>query len=93
MENGSSHELGLSIGKRQESLHSERFQGVVRSQSKLLPRLLRRDEQIEDIPSEISGDEWGEVVKYQKVLDNEQKQREKAQLLSKQRQVKQTLDQ
>lgn len=38
-------------------------------------------------------DEWGEVVKYAKVLDNEAKLKEKQDYLMKQRLVKQTLDQ
>lgn len=41
----------------------------------------------------MSVDEWGEVVKYSKVLDTEMRVKEKTDFLHKQRLVKQTLDQ
>jgi hypothetical protein len=37
------------------------------SGQKLIPRL--RSVNVEDLPSNISVDEWGEVVKYSKILD------------------------
>lgn len=37
-------------------------------------------------------DEWGEVQKYSKILDQETKKKEKADYLRKQLQVKQTLE-
>jgi hypothetical protein len=40
-----------------------------RSASKLHNPMRRGD--TEEVPSEISSDEWGEVVRYQKVLDQE----------------------
>lgn len=48
---------------------------------------------VEDLPSQMSVDEWGEVVKYSKVLDTEMRSKEKSDFLNKQRLVKQTLDQ
>jgi len=37
------------------------------SEQKLIPKL--RSVNVEDLPSNISIDEWGEVVKYSKILD------------------------
>lgn len=37
------------------------------SEKKLIPKL--RSVNVEDLPSNISVDEWGEVVKYSKILD------------------------
>ncbi len=45
------------------------------------------------MPSQISQDEWGEVQKYSRILDQEQKLKEKQEFYLKQKQVKQTLDQ
>lgn len=59
----------------------------------MLPKIISsRDVKIEDIPSQISQDEWGEVQKYARILDQEQKFKEKQEYLQKQRQVKLTLD-
>lgn len=59
----------------------------------MLPKIISsRDVKIEDIPSQISQDEWGEVQKYARILDQEQKIKEKQEYLQKQRQVKLTLD-
>jgi len=37
----------------------------------------QRRETVQDAPSEISSDEWGEVVRYSKVLDEEARRKEK----------------
>jgi hypothetical protein len=66
---------------------------VKTSHDQLIKRLPnQRTEQIEDFPSEISVDEWGEVQKYSKILDLETKKKEKEDYLRKQLQVKQTLE-
>jgi len=60
---------------RPETLPSERFQAQMHSvsTSKILPRILarKRDADVDDLPSQMSVDEWGEVQKYSKVLDSE----------------------
>jgi len=78
-------------------MNSQRFHSFnIQNQSttKLLPKIKhkKREEEIEDLPSQISTDEWGEVQKYGKILDLEAKQKEKQDFLLKQRLVKQTLD-
>jgi hypothetical protein len=61
--------------------------------SKLLPTILaRRQKDLDELPSQISNDEWGEVQKYSKIIDAEIKSKEKCDYLNKQRLVKQTLD-
>ena len=52
-----------------------------------------RDQPVEDLPSQISIDEWGEVARYNHHLDVEQRSAEKRKFLEKQKLVKQTLDQ
>jgi len=39
--------------------------------------VVRRKQEVEDIPSDISADEWGEINRYGDVLDKEIKEREK----------------
>ena len=56
---------------------------------KLLPRLIKRPEEVQ---SQISADEWGEVARFQKVLDNEIKDKERYDYFEKQKKVKLTLD-
>ena len=59
------------------NLNSERFsQGmnVQAKSTKLLPKLMSRGlGQVEDIPSQISADEWGEVQKYGHLLNEDAK--------------------
>jgi hypothetical protein len=45
------------------------------SHSKLIPNLRTID--TTELPSEISADEWGEVTKFSKVLDEEYKVKER----------------
>jgi hypothetical protein len=39
--------------------------------------VVRRKHEVEDIPSDISADEWGEINRYGEVLDKEIKEKEK----------------
>jgi len=59
-----------------------------------LPKIVQRSWEVtvDDLPSQISVDEWGEVQKYGKILDQEIKQKERQDYLLKQKLVKQTLD-
>ncbi len=80
--------------KRQESLASDRFDFQNKNNLKVLPKIISsREIAIDDMPSQISQDEWGEVQKYSRILDQEQKLKEKQEFYLKQKQVKQTLDQ
>ena len=59
-----------------------------------MPKIVQRSWEVtvDDLPSQISVDEWGEVQKYGKILDQEIKQKERQDYLLKQKLVKQTLD-
>lgn len=45
--------------------------------------VVRRKLEVEDIPSDISADEWGEINRYGDVLDKEIKEKEKNTLKTK----------
>ena len=53
---------------------------------------LRIRDEPDKVPSEISSDEWGEVVRYQKVLDEEARAKEREDYIKKQQKVRQTLE-
>lgn len=55
--------------------------------------VLARRNVVEDIPSDISADEWGEINRYGHILAREAQEKEKNDHRSKQMQVKQALDQ
>lgn len=78
--------------QRHESRTSDRFNLINKYHTRILPKIISSREHIDDLPSQISRDEWGEVQKYSKILDQEQKQKEKQEYFHKQKQVKQTLD-
>jgi hypothetical protein len=46
----------------------------------------------ESVPSELSGDEWNEIVKYEREKYEEEKQKQREDFLERRRQVKATLD-
>ena len=44
------------------------------------------------MPSDISGDEWNEIVKFEKERFEEEKQKQKEDFMNKRRMIKETLD-
>ena len=51
-----------------------------------------RTVEVEDVPSDISADEWGEIQKFGQRLHEEQIKKQKAQHEQRQRQVREVLD-
>jgi len=52
-----------------------------------------RTVEVEDLPSDISADEWGEIQKFGQRLHEEQLKKQKVQHEQKQKQVREVLDQ
>lgn len=48
--------------------------------------------EVDSIPSDVEGDEWNEIVKYEKERYEEEKQRQKEDFLNKRKMIKETLD-
>ena len=53
----------------------------------------RRGQDVEDLPSDISEDEWGEIQKFGQKLHEEQQRKAKEQQQNRIKQVKEVLDQ
>eukprot|EP00347_Sterkiella_histriomuscorum_P005983 403354521 len=51
-----------------------------------------RDIEVDSIPSDLSGDEWNEIVKFEKEKFEEEKQKQKEDFLYKRKMIKETLD-
>ena len=56
-------------------------------------QIKRRGQDVEDLPSDISEDEWGEIQKFGQKLHEEQQRKAKEQQQNRIKQVKEVLDQ
>lgn len=52
----------------------------------------KRDVELDSIPSDLSGDEWNEIVKYEREKFEEEKQKQKEEFMNRRKMIKETLD-
>jgi hypothetical protein len=55
-------------------------------------RIIKKDNDLDSIPSDLSGDEWNEIVKYEKEKFEEEKQLKKEDFINRRKMIKDTLD-